>query len=104
MTAWLHFPGPAGAVWVAAGALSAINVLAYALFAWDKRQARRHGRRVRERTLLLVAAAGGAAGAWAGMRQWRHKTRHLRFRLLVPLLLALQTALAGAWLWLMFAR
>ena len=42
--------------------LIGINLLAFSLMGLDKRQARRGGRRVRERTLLLAAAAGGSVG------------------------------------------
>ncbi|WP_270172428.1 DUF1294 domain-containing protein [Paenibacillus sp. SYP-B4298] len=54
----------------------------------DKLQAGRRGRRVPERTLLGLAALGGAAGGWLGMKLWRHKTRHGRFRFGLPLLTA----------------
>ena len=76
-----------------------MNVEAFVLCARDK-WAARHGRwRLRERTLLLCAAVGGSAGMLIGMLLLRHKTRHLRFMIGVPLLLALQ--LAGlVWLWL----
>lgn len=49
--------------------------MALTLFGIDKARARSGGRRVPERTLLLVAYAGGAAGAFAGQQLFRHKTR-----------------------------
>lgn len=78
--------------------LLALNVLAFCLYGLDKRRARRGRRRIRERTLLLVAALGGSAGAWLGMRLWHHKTLHLRFRLGLPLILIVQLVMA---LWLL---
>lgn len=76
--------------------LAGMSALAFGLFALDKARASRGGRRVAETCLLLAAALGGALGAVAGMRAWRHKTRHARFRLLLPLLALLQVAfLAG---------
>lgn len=77
--------------------LLALNVLAFGLYGLDKRRARRGHRRIRERTLLLVAALGGSAGAWLGMRLWHHKTLHLRFRLGLPLILIVQLVV-GLWL------
>ena len=69
-----------------------INALTCLTFGHDKRLARLGGRRVPEFRLLLLAALGGAAGAWLGMRLFHHKTRKPLFRLLVPLLLLLQLA------------
>ncbi len=77
-----------------------VNLLAFLLMGWDKRQARRGGWRVSERTLLLAAALFGAAGELAGMLLFRHKTRKPRFLYGLPALFAAQIALA----WLLFAR
>ena len=78
--------------------LAALNLLTLLVFGWDKWQARRGGRRVPERTLLLLALMGGSMGAWLGMQWWHHKTLHARFRLLVPLFLLMHAALWGWWL------
>ncbi|MED5544808.1 MAG: DUF1294 domain-containing protein [Pseudomonadota bacterium] len=61
------------------GALVALNALTFLLFGWDKRQARRGGRRVPEARLLLLAALGGTPGAYAARRHFRHKTRKQPF-------------------------
>ncbi|MDY5031134.1 MAG: DUF1294 domain-containing protein [Blautia sp.] len=45
---------------------------------------------MRERTLLLLAAAGGAAGGWAGMYLFRHKTKKARFFVGIPAMLVVQ--------------
>ena len=66
------------------------NVMALSLCGWDKSLARRRKRRISERTLLLTAALGGAAGMLLGMRLFRHKTRHKKFTVLVPVFLCLQ--------------
>ena len=56
----------------------------------DKYNAK-HGKfRIRERTLLLFAALGGAAGMLAVMLLIRHKTRHKRFMIGLPVMLLLQ--------------
>ncbi len=80
--------------------LLAVNGLAFAAFGRDKRLAQRGERRIPEFRLLLYAALGGALGAWIGMRHFHHKTRKPLFRLLVPLLLLLHLALAGAAVWI----
>ena len=56
-----------------------LGLITFVIYGYDKLQARRGGRRVPERTLLLLALAGGALGGWAGMLIWRHKTRHASF-------------------------
>ena len=75
--------------------LAAINLAAFVLMWLDKRRARRKGaRRVRERTLFLSALLGGSAGAIAGMRLFRHKTKHWYFVWGMPAILVLQLVLA----------
>ncbi len=61
-------------IWLAAS--GGVTFLAYG---WDKSQAVRGGRRIPERTLHLLALAGGVAGAWLGRSVFRHKTRHASF-------------------------
>lgn len=55
--------------------LLAVNVLSFLLMGADKRRAREGRRRIRERTLLLVAACFGALGGTLGMFFFHHKTR-----------------------------
>ncbi len=73
--------------------LSGLNLLAFALYGIDKRKAKRGAWRISEATLLLIAALGGSVGALLGMELFRHKTRHVKFRVLVPLFLSLHIAL-----------
>ncbi len=70
-----------------------INVAAAAVYFADKRFAARHRRRVPERVLLLLAFLGGGAGAFFGMTVFRHKTKHMKFIILVPLSIILHLAL-----------
>lgn len=63
-----------------------INFLGLILYALDKAKSKRKGSsRIPERTLLWVARLGGGVGCWLGMMLFRHKTKHTRFRVLVPL-------------------
>jgi uncharacterized membrane protein YsdA (DUF1294 family) len=77
-------------------AYGALSLAAFALYGLDKVQARRGGRRVPERTLHVLALAGGFAGAWLGMRAFRHKTRKPGFIVLLLLAACLH---AGFWSW-----
>ena len=72
--------------------LLAVNIAAFAVYGWDKMCAKRGMWRVPEKILLLLALLGGSVGAMAAMAIFRHKTRHLKFRYGVPLILILQIA------------
>lgn len=71
-----------------------INALSLLLMLADKRKAQKNLWRIPEKTLLLSAAMGGSIGALAGMYLFRHKTKHLKFTLGIPAILAVQLALA----------
>ncbi len=73
--------------------LAVVNVVAFFAFGIDKRRARRARWRISEYTLLMLAVVGGSIGALLGMRLWRHKTRHAKFRYGLPLILLAHTAL-----------
>lgn len=70
-----------------------INSAAFVLCLADKRRARQRQWRVPEAMLLLLSALGGSGGMLLGMLLFRHKTRHLKFTLGVPLMLLAQLAL-----------
>ena len=67
-----------------------INAAGFLLMLVDKWKAKKNRWRVRESTLLLVAALGGSVGSLLGMYLFRHKTLHLKFTLGIPLILAAQ--------------
>lgn len=67
-----------------------INVAAFLLYGVDKKRAIKGQWRISEKTLLGVGAIGGSLGALLGMYCFRHKTKHWRFRILLPLFLLLQ--------------
>ena len=55
----------------------------------DKRAARKSAWRIPEARLMGIALSGGCFGIYAGMMLFRHKTRHPKFRIGVPLIIAL---------------
>ena len=82
-----------------------LNLVTFFVFGFDKFKAKykethERARRVPEKTLFLLAALGGSAGALLGMKVWRHKTLHRSFRIGIPLILILQILIpAGLWLY-----
>ena len=84
-------PVGTGVVWIAVVIyLVALSVLAVVQTVHDKSAARRQVRRVPERTLLLVAALGGSVAMLVTMRAIRHKTRHPKFMIGIPVIIVVQ--------------
>lgn len=73
--------------------LIAVNLIAFGMTVLDKASAKRGGRRVPERTLLWIAVLGGTPGMLLTMCVIRHKTRHPKFMVGLPLLLVAQAVL-----------
>lgn len=69
-----------------------VNVVTFFLYGIDKFKAKHAKWRIPESVLLGMAAIGGSIGAWLGMRIWRHKTQHNKFRYGIPAILILQAA------------
>lgn len=69
-----------------------INIISIAVTIYDKRAAVKHKRRIRENTLLFLSLSGGSVGMYITMLLIRHKTRHIKFMLTIPLIFILQCA------------
>jgi len=67
-----------------------INAAGLALMLSDKRKAIKGHWRIPERVLLGCAMLGGSIGCLAGMYLVHHKTRHLKFTIGIPVILAVQ--------------
>lgn len=80
--------------------LAVAQLAAFGLFWFDKNQARVHGRRVRETSLLLVSLFGGL-GAWMGQHLLRHKTRKEPFRTRLGLVIVTHLVGVAAVFWLL---
>lgn len=76
--------------------LTIINAAGFLLMLIDKQKARRGAWRIPEATLIWIAILGGSIGSLIGMYFFRHKTRHLKFTVGIPLILLLQLALVIA--------
>lgn len=67
------------------GYFGLLCLLGYISMGIDKQKARTKAWRISERTLLLIAFLGGGLGSLIGMYTFRHKTKHTKFILLVPI-------------------
>ena len=79
-----------GAAGPAACYFAGISLLAAAATVYDKIAAKTGMRRIRESTLLMIGALGGAAVMLLVMLLNRHKTRHVKFMAGLPAILGLQ--------------
>ena len=75
------------------------NIIVFAMYGLDKQKAKRNSRRISEKTLILSAVFMGGTGALLGMQIFRHKTRHIKFKIGVPLLLILNIAVFCVYLY-----
>lgn len=64
-----------------------INLIGLSFMYIDKRKAIKNKWRVRENTLMFISLIGGSLGVLLGMHNFRHKTKHKKFTIGVPLLL-----------------
>ena len=71
-----------------------INAAGFLLMLIDKWKAKKNRWRIPEATLMTVSALGGSIGSLIGMYTVRHKTKHIKFTVGIPLILAVQIFLA----------
>lgn len=77
-----------------------INAAGFLIMLNDKRRAIKKSRRIPERTLLTLSLIGGSIGVYLAMVFYRHKTKHPRFSVGIPLILTAQ-ALIGIFYWIL---
>ncbi len=53
----------------------------------DKEKAKKGERRISEKSIFTFALFLGAIGIYAGMQKYRHKTKHFKFIVLIPILI-----------------
>lgn len=70
-----------------------ISIVAVVLTIYDKIAAKKRSFRISEATLILCGAFGGAVAELVTMLIIRHKTRHVKFMLGLPLIILAQAIL-----------
>lgn len=81
-------------LWYLALAAALWNVITFILYGIDKSRAVKHKWRISESTLLLCAFIMGGMGALLGMCIFHHKTKHIKFKIGVPLACIANIAMA----------
>lgn len=77
------------------------NLVVFCVYGYDKRCAIKDKWRVPEKVHIGLAFLGGSVGAYLGMSIFRHKTKHTKFTVLVPLALLIHIVLV---VWLVVGR
>lgn len=70
-----------------------ISIISVCVTVYDKWAAKKRPKeRTRESTLLLLSALGGSVAMLLTMYSIRHKTKHMKFMIGIPLIIAVQVA------------
>ena len=80
---------------IAAAVFVLWNIITFAMYGADKGKARGGRWRISETALIACAFLMGGLGSFLGMRAFRHKTRHLKFKLLIPLAIAVNIGIVA---------
>ena len=89
--------------WVILAVYSAISVIAFLIYGWDKSSAKNGRWRTPEKTLHLLSLVGGWPGALAGQKIFRHKTSKTSFQVVFWLTVFINVAMTiwatttGSW-------
>ena len=70
--------------------LIVINILGFLIMGLDKHKAKMAERRIPENTLFMFTILGGGIGTIAGMYVFHHKTKKMKFKVGMPLVLILE--------------
>ncbi|MDV3427367.1 MAG: DUF1294 domain-containing protein [Bacillota bacterium] len=74
-----------------------VNFLGFLFMYIDKEKAKAGKWRIKESTLLLIALIGGSLGSYAGMKVFRHKTKHAKFKYGIPFIILIQLLIFLYW-------
>ena len=66
-----------------------INIITFIIMYIDKQKAIKGKYRISEKTLIYLCVLGGSLGELMGMYTFRHKTKHRKFTIGVPILLVI---------------
>lgn len=67
-----------------------INILGFLLMYIDKQKTINNKWRISETSLLSLSIVGGSIGIYIGMNKFRHKTKHNKFKIGIPIIIFIQ--------------
>ncbi len=72
---------------------AAISLISVIVTVYDKKAAKIGKRRIRESTLMLLSLLGGSLAMYITMKKIRHKTKHKKFMIGIPVIMVIQISL-----------
>ncbi len=76
-------------IYILIGYIIIINIISFFIMLYDKRQAIFHNFRISEKTIFIISLLLGGIGTYVGMYVFRHKTKHLKFTIGIPIVIIL---------------
>jgi len=73
--------------------LIVLNLVGFFIMLVDKKRAIKNQWRISEKTLIGISLIGGSIGMLAGMSTFRHKTKHKKFTIGIPVILVIQVSI-----------
>lgn len=73
--------------------LIVLNLVGFFIMLVDKKRAIKNQWRISEKALIGISIIGGSIGMLAGMSTFRHKTKHKKFTIGIPVILVIQVAI-----------
>lgn len=70
-----------------------INSISFLTIYIDKKKAIKKKWRIKESTLIFLSVIGGSLGTYIGMYTFKHKIRHLKFNLGIPIIILFQLSI-----------
>ncbi len=83
--------------------LAVISLVSVVVCVYDKKISKKNKveLRIPEKVLLLLSALGGSVAMFVTMQLTRHKTKHLKFMLGIPIIIVVQIAIVIAVMYLL---
>ncbi|GAA0762669.1 MULTISPECIES: DUF1294 domain-containing protein [Clostridium] len=70
-----------------------INLISFLTIYIDKKKAIKKKWRIKESTLIFLSIIGGSLGTYISMYTFKHKIRHLKFNLGIPIIILFQLSI-----------